>query len=138
MPRTQAKQASENDNRSAPALTLGQIIDKEFEKYHHLHSTITQFLIEKTLEKGTQEGIRKGEILGMRQILLESITCRFGPLPHRLRRQIDQISSQKELLRLARRVIKAKTLSGLRLRAPALRSLHASRQKGPGSSLHAT
>ena len=51
-----------------------------------------------------------------KQVLLEQMTARFGRLPREIRSQVEQITSAEELRRLARRVLRAKSLQEIGLR----------------------
>ena len=51
-----------------------------------------------------------------KQVLLEQMTARFGRLPREIRSQVEQITSAEELRRLARRVLRAKSLQEMGLR----------------------
>jgi predicted transposase/invertase (TIGR01784 family) len=69
----------------------------------------------KTRQEGRQEGRREGEIEGMRKLLLYSMTQRFGRLPMRVRKQVEEISSTRELRRLTQRVLVAASLEDMSL-----------------------
>ena len=60
-----------------------------------------------------KEGRREGEAAGMRQLLLQQMTTRFGRLPAGVRLQVEEISSKQELRKLARKILAAKSLQHL-------------------------
>jgi putative YhgA-like transposase len=63
-------------------------------------------MLEETLVKWRDNIIREER----QKVLLEQMTARFGRLPREIRSQVEQISSAEELRKLARRVLKAKSL----------------------------
>ena len=65
------------------------------------------------LKEGRREGRREGEVTGMRDLLLQLMTTRFGPLPAGVRLQVEEISSKQELRKLARKILAAKSLQHL-------------------------
>jgi predicted transposase/invertase (TIGR01784 family) len=67
------------------------------------------------LKEGRREGRREGEVAGMRELLLQLMTARFGRLPASVRVQVEEISSKQELRKLGRRVLAAKSLQHLGL-----------------------
>jgi flagellar biosynthesis/type III secretory pathway protein FliH len=71
------------------------------------------------LQQGRQEGRREGEregmIKGMRLVLLGLLRQRFGRLPARVRQSVEAIQSERELQRVARRVLEAKSFAELGL-----------------------
>jgi len=66
-------------------------------------------------QEGRREGRREGQILSLQTMLLQQMTVRFGRLPARVRRQIEEISSLQELRKLGRKVLRAKTLQDMGL-----------------------
>lgn len=62
-----------------------------------------------------RQGQRQGQAQGMQKLLLELTTQRFGPLPAKVRRQIEEISSLQELRKLGRKVLRAKSLEEMGL-----------------------
>jgi len=60
-----------------------------------------------------KEGRREGEAAGMRQLLLQQMTTRFGRLPAGVRLQVEEISSKQELRKLARKILAAQSLQHL-------------------------
>ncbi len=67
------------------------------------------------LKEGRREGRREGEVAGMRKLLLQQLTLRFGRLPARVSWRIGEISSVSELRKLARKVLSVKTLEEMGL-----------------------
>ena len=65
------------------------------------------------LKEGRREGRQEGEVAGMRQLLLQQMTTRFGRLPAGVRLQVEEISSKQELRKLARKILAAKSLQHL-------------------------
>jgi len=65
------------------------------------------------LKEGRREGRLEGEAAGMRQMLLQQMTTRFGRLPAGVRLQVEEISSKQELRKLARKILAAKSLQHL-------------------------
>ena len=63
--------------------------------------------------KARLEARQEGEIDGMRSLLLQMMTERFGLLPARVRRQVERISSGQELRELARRLLAAASLEDM-------------------------
>lgn len=61
-------------------------------------------------QEGRKEGRREGELLGMRKLLLQTLAQRFGRLPRRVRQQVEEISTTRELRALHRRILTAETL----------------------------
>jgi hypothetical protein len=71
-------------------------------------------MLEETLVKWRdniiRETRREAALEVRRRVLLELMTARFGRLPREVRSQIEQITSAEELRKLARRVLRAKSL----------------------------
>jgi len=67
------------------------------------------------IEQARKEGFEEGQVLGLQDVLLAQMTFRFGRLPVDVRRQVKEISSAQELLKLGRRVVRAKTLEDMGL-----------------------
>lgn len=67
-------------------------------------------MLEQALIRWAKHVERKGELLGMRKLLLQTLTQRFGRLPLQVRRQIEEISTPRELSDLNRRILIAETL----------------------------
>jgi len=55
-------------------------------------------------------------IKGMRRVLLSQLRQRFGRVPAGMRRAVETIQSERELQRLAGRVLEVKSLAELGLR----------------------
>jgi hypothetical protein len=66
-------------------------------------------------ESALQEGLEKGREEGKRDLLLEQIERRFGPLPEATVRRVRGLTSPEELSRLAARVLDAPSLEALGL-----------------------
>lgn len=61
------------------------------------------------------EGWREGVGQGAQKVLLRLLTRRFGRLPVAVRRRIEEIDSVDHLIRLAERVLTARSLEDLGL-----------------------
>ena len=70
-------------------------------------------MLEETAQEWRKQALREGEIAGMRELLLQQLTTRFGRLPAGVRQQVDEISSKQELRKLGRKVLTAKSLQHL-------------------------
>ncbi len=61
-----------------------------------------------------EQTVRKwGELMmarGMRELVLQNLRQRFGRLPVRVRRQVSEISTPRELTALNRKILTARTL----------------------------
>ncbi len=68
-------------------------------------------MLEEALAKHFEEGRREGR----RDVLLRQMTVRFGRLPVEVRRAVEQITSDKKLERLERKVLSAKSLKEMGL-----------------------
>jgi flagellar biosynthesis/type III secretory pathway protein FliH len=71
--------------------------------------------IEKGIEKGLEKGLEKGREEGKRDLLLEQLERRFGPLPQATVKRVRALTSSEELSRLATRVLDAPSLEDLGL-----------------------
>ncbi len=74
---------------------------------------------ERLKEEGKREGLKLGEQKGARslqQVLLSLLNQRFGPLPERVHRQVEAITSLRRLTQLAEQVLIVGSLRELRLR----------------------
>jgi predicted transposase YdaD len=67
-------------------------------------------------QEGRKEGRQEGQVEGMRRLLLQLLDERFGPLPGKVRRRVEEISSVETLSELARRVLQAGSLQEMGLR----------------------
>jgi putative YhgA-like transposase len=74
------------------------------------------------LREGRKEGRREAREEarrkiqeGMRKVLLQQMTLRFGRLPEKVRRRVEQINSNQEMQRLTRKVLSAKSLEEMGL-----------------------
>jgi predicted transposase YdaD len=65
---------------------------------------------------GRQEGRKEGRVLGLRKVLLQQMTLRFGRLPKNVRSQVEQMASTQELEKLTRKVLSASSLEEMGLR----------------------
>ena len=70
---------------------------------------------EKIRKEALREGSREGQLDGMRNVLLQQMTLRFGRLSKKVRSRVEQIDSTQELKRLTRRVLSAKSLEEMGL-----------------------
>jgi hypothetical protein len=61
------------------------------------------------------EMLIEGQRQGIRQVLLDQMEQRFGPIPDEIRSRVEGIQSVDRLKRLAHKVLLAKSLKGLRL-----------------------
>ena len=67
------------------------------------------------IEKGLEKGLEKGREEGKRDLLLEQLERRFGPLPQATVKRVRALTSSEELSRLAARVLDAPSLEDLGL-----------------------
>lgn len=67
------------------------------------------------LEETAQEWKRQAEVAGMRELLLQQMSVRFGRLPARVRLKVQEITSKQEIRRLGRKFAVAKSLRELGL-----------------------
>jgi hypothetical protein len=67
------------------------------------------------LEETAQEWKRQAEVAGMRELLLQQMSVRFGRLPPRVRLKVQEITSKQEIRRLGRKFAVAKSLRELGL-----------------------
>jgi len=70
---------------------------------------------EKAEQEARREGQREGQLEARKDVLLEQMTQRFGRLPTKVRRQVEEISSIQELRKLGRKVLRAKSLGEMGL-----------------------
>lgn len=70
---------------------------------------------EQGLERGRAQGIEKGLEQGRREVLLDLLGRRFGPLPDATLRRLQELRSPEELGRLAERILDARSLDDLGL-----------------------
>lgn len=71
--------------------------------------------LQEGIQKGIQKGFREGEVTGLRKALLQILEQRFGPLPDRVRGQLEEITAKSEVERLLQRALKAKSLADIRI-----------------------
>jgi predicted transposase/invertase (TIGR01784 family) len=103
-----------------PGITIPQVADLQ-----EVKSMLAERVVEWTeqwkqegLEKGRQEGWQQGrqeEVEGTREVLLQVLEQRFGPLSQEVRRRLDAIGSSKELAELIARVGSGSSLADLGL-----------------------
>jgi hypothetical protein len=72
-------------------------------------------MLEKTIVKWHDQIEKKALLEGRRDTLLEQMTFRFGPLPEDVRSRVQQMTSAKDLSRLARKILSAKSLQEMGL-----------------------
>lgn len=72
-------------------------------------------MLEETLVKYFEMARQEGRQQARRDVLLEQMTLRFGRLPEEIRSQVEQITSDKKLERLARKILSAKSLEEMKL-----------------------
>jgi hypothetical protein len=66
-------------------------------------------------EVGIREGIEEGKEVGKRDLLLDLLERRFGPLSQATVKRVRSLTSSEELSRLAARVLDAPSLQDLGL-----------------------
>ena len=71
--------------------------------------------LDKYFEKARQEGRQQGTLEGRRDVLLRQMTLRFGRLPDKVKREVEQITSEKKLEGLERKVLSAKSFQEMGL-----------------------
>jgi len=81
-------------------------------------------MLEETLVKWREQIVRETR----RDTILEQMTVRFGRLPEEVRSQVEQITSEKELERLSRKILSAKSLEDMRIRQRSTPPRRASRE----------
>jgi hypothetical protein len=69
--------------------------------------------LEKGREEGREKGREEGRVEGMRALVAELIESRFGEVPADRRRRLEAIGSTEELMRLADRLLVARSLDDL-------------------------
>jgi hypothetical protein len=72
-------------------------------------------LVQKGYVEGLEEGKREGREQGQRELLLNLLTRRFGPLPETTRQRVQALTSSEELSQLAERVLDAPSLDDIGL-----------------------
>jgi uncharacterized protein DUF4351 len=75
-------------------------------------------IIRETRREDRREALRErreGQLSGMRKVLLKQMTLRFGRLPEKVRRRVEQIASTQDLDKLTRKVLSAKSLEDMGL-----------------------
>ena len=76
---------------------------------HAMAMTWEERMMAKGREEGLQVGREEGEQQGTRQLVLELLGERFGAVPDRIRRKVDEIESVDRLRFLAKKVLKAQS-----------------------------
>ena len=76
-------------------------------------------MLEQTLIEWRERLQREGLVAGMRRMLLQQMEVRFGPLPDSIQRQVEAITSARELERLAKRVLVVDSLADMKIGQPA-------------------
>ncbi|MBL8209728.1 MAG: Rpn family recombination-promoting nuclease/putative transposase [Bryobacterales bacterium] len=71
--------------------------------------------IEKGLEKGIEQGMEAGRLETLREVLLDVLATRFGPLQPTLSERVQKIESSDELRRLTHAALTAASLQDLSL-----------------------
>ena len=74
------------------------------------HDEIRKEALKEGRTEGRREGQQEGQVLSLRKVLLQLLTQRFGRLPETARRRVEQIASTKELEKLTRKVLSARSL----------------------------
>lgn len=72
-------------------------------------------MLEESARKWEKRFLREGRVEGARDMLLQLLQQRFGPLPKAVRSQIKAIDSPETLKLLGQRVLEAKSLEDLRI-----------------------
>ena len=67
-------------------------------------------MLEQTVRKWGELMMARGELAGMRKLVLQLLTKRFGRLSAPVRRQVEAISTPRELSSLHRKILTARTL----------------------------
>ncbi len=94
--------------------SFGGIIISELEDATMLEESIARWEQE-FLQQGRLEGLQEGRIEGMRRMLLGVLRQRFRRVPASMRQAVGAIQSERELQRLAKRVLNARSLADLGL-----------------------
>lgn len=89
---------------------------EEYEQLLSLHSNEEVKRMEMTWADAVEaKGVEKGQLLGMRTLLMDLLERRFGPLSEETKKHLHDISSTEELSRLHHRAIEARSLDELGL-----------------------
>ncbi len=106
--------------RTFPGVTIPQMID--LEDASMLEETAREWRRKERrearkegLKEGRQEGIKKGITEDMRELLIQQIERRFGPLPTEQRHRVEAITSPARLKRLADKILTASSLEEMGL-----------------------
>ena len=92
--------------RMVPGVTIP---DDDFEEMPMLEETLIEWR-----DEAVRKGVKKGQVEGRRQFLLEQLEQRFGALSPKVRRKV-KASSEKRLQELGRRVLVAGSLAEMGL-----------------------
>jgi hypothetical protein len=92
--------------RMVPGVTIPE---DDFEEVPMLEETLLEWR-----DEAVREGVRKGQVEGRRQFLLQLLEQRFGALSPKVRRKV-KTSSEKRLQELGRRVLVAGSLAEMGL-----------------------
>ncbi len=71
--------------------------------------------LEENMTRWFKEARQEGRREGLQTMLLQQMTLRFGRLPAKVRRQVEEISSLQELRKLGRKILRAKNLEEMGL-----------------------
>ena len=94
------------------AVIAGTELDpKEKEKIMEM----TTSWMEEGIEKGLKQGRMEGRMEGRREILLDLIRMKFGPLPESVARSVEKIASTDQLESLSSKILTATSLEQLGL-----------------------
>jgi predicted transposase/invertase (TIGR01784 family) len=94
--------------RTFPGVTIPEMVD--LEDAPMLEETALEWR-----QQYLREGRKEGRQEGMRQLLLQQIERRFGPLPEERRRSVEAITSPVRLKRLADKILTARSLDEMGL-----------------------
>ncbi len=90
------------------------LMGESFQGLQAMNTTWYEKGLEQGLEKGLEQGLEQGRLQGQRELLRSQLENGFGPLSEETRKRIQSLTAD-ELARIARIVIKAKTLRELGL-----------------------
>ncbi len=90
--------------RTFPGVTIPSLVDLEEAP-----------MLEENMRVWARKARKEGEIKGIREVLLQLMTQRFGHLPMRVRRKVEEVSSVPELRKLTGRVLVAGSLEEMNL-----------------------
>ena len=61
-------------------------------------------------QEGLAEGLAEGELQGKREGILQALEIRFGEVPYSVREAVNRVTSDRELQKLLRAAITARSL----------------------------